>query len=64
MDAHRAGLRRDLGAIAVRQPNVHVQEIDASHDMVFEQPAEVAAIISDFLRFGTDFEPAPSRLFG
>ena len=46
MDAHRAGLRRDL---PLRCPGVRVHEIDASHGMVYEQPAEVAAIINDFI---------------
>jgi pimeloyl-ACP methyl ester carboxylesterase len=46
MDAHRAGLRRDLPAVC---PNVQVREIDATHGMVFEQPAEVAAIVNAFI---------------
>lgn len=46
MDAHRAGLRRDLPKIC---PDVQVREIDATHGMVFEQPAEVAAIVNDFI---------------
>jgi pimeloyl-ACP methyl ester carboxylesterase len=43
MDAHRAGLRRDM------PPNVQVHEIDATHGMVTEQPAEVAAIVNHFV---------------
>ena len=46
MDAHRAGLRRDLPTIC---PNVRVNEIDATHGMVAEQPAEVAAIVNHFV---------------
>jgi hypothetical protein len=46
MDAHRAGLRRDLPIIC---PNVDVREIDASHGMVAERPAEVAEIVNDFV---------------
>ncbi|MEU0886004.1 alpha/beta hydrolase [Lentzea sp. NPDC005914] len=46
MDAHRAGLRRDLPKIC---PNVRVHEIDATHGMVFEQPAEVAAVVNGFI---------------
>jgi pimeloyl-ACP methyl ester carboxylesterase len=46
MDAHRAGLRRDLPAIC---PNVEVHELDATHGMVFEQPEEVAAIVNAFI---------------
>lgn len=50
MDALRAGLRRDLAMITAQQANIHVEEIDASHDMVFEQPGLVASLVSDFLR--------------
>lgn len=46
MDAHREGLRRDLPTVC---PNVRVHEIDATHGMVFEQPAEVAAIVNGFI---------------
>ncbi|HEX8865283.1 MAG TPA: alpha/beta hydrolase [Lentzea sp.] len=46
MDAHRAGLRRDLPVVC---PNVEVREIDATHGMVSEQPAEVAAIVNGFV---------------
>jgi pimeloyl-ACP methyl ester carboxylesterase len=46
MDAHRAGLRRDLPLVC---PNVAVREIGATHGMVHERPAEVAAIINDFI---------------
>ncbi|MGW4213273.1 alpha/beta fold hydrolase [Lentzea sp. NPDC004789] len=46
MDAHRAGLRRDLPLVC---PDVEVREIDATHGMVYERPAEVAAIINDFI---------------
>jgi pimeloyl-ACP methyl ester carboxylesterase len=49
MDAHRAGLRRDLATLTARRPNVHVHEIGATHGMVFEQPTKVAAIINEFL---------------
>jgi pimeloyl-ACP methyl ester carboxylesterase len=50
MDAFHAGLRRDLAMITAQQANVHVHEIDASHDMVFESPGHVATLVSDFLR--------------
>ncbi|MGW6932360.1 alpha/beta fold hydrolase [Lentzea sp. NPDC054927] len=46
MDAHRAGLRRDLPLTC---PHVQVREIDATHGMVFEQPARTAAIVNDFI---------------
>ncbi|MDX3660869.1 alpha/beta hydrolase [Streptomyces sp. ID05-26A] len=43
MDAHRAGLRRDMPA------NVQVQEIDATHGMVSGNAAEVAEIVNHFV---------------
>ena len=46
MDAHRSGLRRDLPIVC---PNIEVREIDAMHGMLFEQPAEVAAIVNGFI---------------
>ncbi len=46
MDAHRAGLRRDLPTSC---PNIRVHEIDATHGMVVEQPAEVAAVVNHFV---------------
>lgn len=45
MDAHRAGLRRDLAVLA----NVRVHELDASHAMLAERPTELAAVINAFL---------------
>lgn len=45
MDAHRAGLRRDLATL----PNVRVQEVDASHAMVAERPDELAVIVNQFV---------------
>jgi pimeloyl-ACP methyl ester carboxylesterase len=46
LEAHRAGLRRDLPAIC---PNVRVREIDATHGMVHEQPGAVAALVNEFI---------------
>jgi pimeloyl-ACP methyl ester carboxylesterase len=46
MDAHRAGLRRDLPIIC---PDLELHEIDATHGMVQEQPAEVAAVVNAFI---------------
>jgi pimeloyl-ACP methyl ester carboxylesterase len=46
LDAHRAGLRRDLPIVC---PNVRVHEIDATHGMVSEQPAEVATLVNAFI---------------
>ncbi|MFD4674345.1 alpha/beta fold hydrolase [Lentzea sp. NPDC058450] len=42
-EAHRAGVRRDL------PPNIEVHEIDATHGLVGERPAEVAAIVNQFV---------------
>jgi len=42
MDAHRAGVRRDLALLT----NIRVLEFDATHGMVVERPAELAAIIN------------------
>ncbi|MEV4840400.1 alpha/beta hydrolase [Nonomuraea sp. NPDC049486] len=49
MDAYRAGLRRDLAALAAERPAIEVREIDAGHGMVAERPAEVAALITGFV---------------
>ena len=49
MDAHRAGLRRDLATLAARRPNIRVHEFDASHAMVAERPAELATLINEFV---------------
>jgi len=49
MDAHRAGLRRDLAELTARRPNLHVHELDASHAMVVERPTDLATIINDFI---------------
>lgn len=49
MDAHRAGLRRDLAELTARRPNIRVHELDASHAMVVERPAELATIINEFV---------------
>ncbi|MFD2352017.1 hypothetical protein ACFSTC_26300 [Nonomuraea ferruginea] len=49
MDAYRAGLRRDLAALAAERPTIEVREIDAGHGMVAERPAEVAALITGFV---------------
>jgi pimeloyl-ACP methyl ester carboxylesterase len=49
MDAHRAGLRRDLATLTARRPNIRVREFDADHGMLFGQQAEVAVIVNEFL---------------
>ncbi|GGM69108.1 hypothetical protein GCM10011609_00950 [Lentzea pudingi] len=43
MDAHRAGLRRDM------PPNVRVHEIDATHGMVSGNATAVAGIVNHFV---------------
>lgn len=52
MDGYRAGLRRDLAPITHHRPNISVLEIDASHDMVFEQPQQLARVVGEFVRAG------------
>ncbi|HEX6354784.1 alpha/beta hydrolase [Actinophytocola sp.] len=49
MAAYRAGLRRDLATLTARRPNIVVEELDASHGMVFERPDEVAALVNRFV---------------
>lgn len=49
MLAHRAALRRDLGALAAARPDVHVRELDAGHGMAVTHPVEVADLVLAFL---------------
>jgi len=49
MNAYRAGLRRDLAALATARPSIEVREIDAGHGMVTERPEEVARLITGFV---------------
>ncbi|TDV54194.1 alpha/beta fold hydrolase [Actinophytocola oryzae] len=49
MDAHRAGLRRDLAALAECRPNIRVLEFDADHGMLFGAHAELAVVVDEFL---------------
>lgn len=49
MDAYRAGLRRDLAALAAERPNIEIHEIDAGHGMTAERPKEVATLITEFI---------------
>lgn len=46
MAAFRRGVRRDLAALAATMPNLRVVEVDGSHDMLAERPAEIAELIS------------------
>jgi pimeloyl-ACP methyl ester carboxylesterase len=47
--AHRRGVERDLAIAERANPNLQVERIPASHNMVHEQPATVAALIHRFL---------------
>lgn len=48
--AYRAGLRRDLAALAAERPHLRPVELDAGHLLVRTHPAETAAVVADFLR--------------
>ena len=50
MAAYRKGIERDLAELAVRQENIRVVNLAASHALVFEQPHAIAAEIQAFLR--------------
>ncbi len=45
MDAFRRGVRRDLAGLPAQ---IEVRELDASHNMVAEQPTALAAPINEF----------------
>jgi pimeloyl-ACP methyl ester carboxylesterase len=42
MTAYRRGLARDLKSLEAERPNVRVRTLDATHDVLFEMPEEVA----------------------
>ena len=42
MSAYRRGLARELEALEAERPNVRVRTLDATHDVIFEMPEEVA----------------------
>ncbi|WP_106400131.1 alpha/beta fold hydrolase [Actinocorallia populi] len=46
MEAFRRGVRRDLAGLP---PGIRVEELDAGHNMLAEQPEAVASLIADFL---------------
>jgi pimeloyl-ACP methyl ester carboxylesterase len=48
-EAHRRGVARDLAAAARANPLVRVEHVAASHNLVQEIPAELAALIREFL---------------
>jgi pimeloyl-ACP methyl ester carboxylesterase len=47
-ESHRAGLRRDLAALAQGRPQLTVAELDATHALITTHPDEVAAAIRSF----------------
>ena len=49
MIAHRAGLWRDLRALARRRPALRLRGVDASHGLIQEAPRESARLVSEFL---------------
>ncbi|NEE00422.1 alpha/beta fold hydrolase [Phytoactinopolyspora halotolerans] len=53
MVAFRAGLRRDVEALAASHSHLHVREIDGTHGLLFEMPTEVAEMISTFVARAT-----------
>ncbi|MEV5592931.1 alpha/beta hydrolase [Streptomyces sp. NPDC052496] len=48
MAAYVRGLHADLDELARTQPWVEVAGVDATHAMLMERPAEVAALVTDF----------------
>jgi pimeloyl-ACP methyl ester carboxylesterase len=49
LTAYRAGIRRDLAAIAAANPLVELAEIDATHSLITTHPEQTAALVLDFL---------------
>nr|WP_245641825.1 hypothetical protein [Nonomuraea candida] len=49
MPALRAGIRRDLLPLVADRPHLRVLELDASHNLVAEQPAQVARAVLDLM---------------
>jgi pimeloyl-ACP methyl ester carboxylesterase len=48
MPALRAGIRRDLLPLLADRPHLRVLELDASHNMLAEQPGEIARAVLGF----------------
>ncbi|MCP9951061.1 hypothetical protein [Actinomadura madurae] len=48
MPALRAGIRRDLLALTADRPHLRVLELAASHNMVGEQPEQIAQAVLGF----------------
>jgi len=49
LDAHRRGVDRDLAAARQANPGLRVKHVPASHNMIYERPRAIAALIRDFL---------------
>ncbi|NDL59580.1 alpha/beta fold hydrolase [Phytoactinopolyspora mesophila] len=49
MTAFRAGLRRDVDVLIAANPSISIHEMDASHAMLSEKPADVAESITSFV---------------
>ena len=47
--AYRAGIRRDVAAIAAENPLVELVEIDATHSLITTHPEQTARLVLDFL---------------
>ena len=50
MAAFRTALLRDLDALAAARPSLRVRRIAADHGMLYHRPAEVAGLVTAFLR--------------
>jgi pimeloyl-ACP methyl ester carboxylesterase len=52
--ARSRGLARELATLAADHPHVKVQDIDATHALIFEQPKHLARQIQDFVVNASD----------
>lgn len=50
MAAYVRGLAQDLADLARSRPQVTVAGVDGTHAMLLERPAEVAELVSGFVR--------------
>jgi pimeloyl-ACP methyl ester carboxylesterase len=57
MEAFRRGVRRDLADVP---SNIQVKELDASHNMLVEQPKAVATLVTDFLTADSPGSASPA----
>jgi pimeloyl-ACP methyl ester carboxylesterase len=49
MQAAREAMLRKIGPLAAERPNVRIETIDGSHAVIWEKPAEIAAIVRSLL---------------